>query len=299
MARSLPSFRLHRRCNEPAGRGSMTPGSGGVHQLGQLGKRAPGRRMPATEPCARRAQVGTLGAMPDRSARLPPMARLLGAAPGVQPFVPLTSISTPEAARAALTAEANTSVMDPVGMRRLWVRELDFLVVAPLVIVGAIGGVQAATNGHTPGWWLFLMLLTFLVYLSAGLLPEALSRSLPAPELIPPFGPARLRWYRQLRNQPAVVPAPAQWPAGAEAYALLSAAATVQSVAPSWLCERVGLRADVGAAWVASLRWQGWLAGGGRRLGLASLPELHLQVTPAGLVGLDAERARLTALAAS
>jgi hypothetical protein len=143
------------------------------------------------------------------------------------------------------------------------------------------------------------MLLTFLVYLSTGLLPAALSRSLPAPELIPPFGPARLRWYRQLRNQPAVVPAPAQWPAGAEAYALLSAAATVDSVAPSWLCERVALPPDVGAQWVGSLRWQGWLTGGGRSLGLASLPELHLKVTPAGLVGLDAERARLTALAAT
>ena len=186
--------------------------------------------------------------MPDRSARLPPMPSLPGAAPGVQPFFPLTSISTPEAARAALTAEANTSVIDPVGMRRLWVRELDLLVVAGLVVAGAVATVEFTTNGQLPGWWLILMLLTFLVNLSTGYLPAALSRSLPVPELIPPFGSARLRWYRQLRHQPAVVPAPAPWPPGAEAYALLSAVATVESVAPSWLCERVGLRADVGAA---------------------------------------------------
>ena len=237
--------------------------------------------------------------MADRSARIPPMPPLPGAATGVQPFVPLTPISTPEAARAALTAEANTSVVDPAGMRWLWVRALDLLVVAALVVAAVVAAVQFTTSGRLPGWWLILMLLALLVNGSIGYLPEALSRSLPAPELIPPFGPARWRWYRQLRHQPAAVPAPAHWPPGAEAYALLSAAATVQSVAPSWLCERVGLRADVGAAWVASLRWQGWLAGGGRRLGLASLPELHLKVTPAGLAGLGAERARLTALAAT
>src|ERR671910_3698301 len=230
--------------------------------------------------------------MPDRGARLPPMPLLPGAAPGVQPFVPLTSISTPEAARAALTAEANTSVMDPVGMRRLWVRELDLLVVAALVVGGVVAGVQFNTNGHTPGWWLILFPLAILVHLSAGYLPSALSRSLPAPELIPRFGPARLRWYRQLRHQPSVEPPPAQWPPGAEAYALLSAAATVQSIAPSWLCERVALPPDAGAQWVAELRWEGWLAGGGRPLRPASPPELHLQVTPAGLAGLDAEWAR-------
>jgi hypothetical protein len=236
--------------------------------------------------------------MADRSARLPPMPPLAGAAPGVQPFAPLTPISTPEAARAALAAEANTSVMDPAGMRRLWVRELDLLVVAALVVAGASATVQITINGQLPGWWLILMPLTLLVHLSTGYIPGALSRSLPAPELIPRFGPARLRWYHQLRHQPAFAPAPARWPPGAEAYALLSAAATVQSVAPSWLCERVALPPDVGAQWVAALRWQGWLAGGGRRLGLASLPELHLQVTPLGLAGLEAERSRLTALAA-
>ena len=46
--------------------------------------------------------------MADRSARLPPMPPLPGAAPGVQPFVQLTPISTPEAARAALTAQFRT-----------------------------------------------------------------------------------------------------------------------------------------------------------------------------------------------
>ena len=60
---------------------------------------------------------------------------------------------------------------------------------------------------------------------------------------------------------------------------------------------RGGLPADVGAAGAASLRWQGWLAGGDDALGLATLPEQPLQVAPAGRAGLLAERARLTELA--
>ena len=127
--------------------------------------------------------------MAARSARLSPMPPLPGAAPGVRPFVPLTPISTPEAARAAMTAEANTSVVDPAGMRRQWVRELDLLVAVTVVVGAVVASVQFTTNGHTPGWWLIAWPL---VHISTGYLPSALSRSLPAPELIPRFGPARL-----------------------------------------------------------------------------------------------------------
>ena len=134
------------------------------------------------------------------------MPPLPGAAPGVQPFVPLTPISTPEAARAALTAEANTSVVDPVGMRRLWVRELDLLVVAGLVVAAVVAGVQFITNGQLPGWWLILMLLTFLVNFSTGYLPSALSRSLPVPELIPPFGLARCAGTASCATSPRSCP---------------------------------------------------------------------------------------------
>ena len=228
------------------------------------------------------------------------MPPLPGAAPGVQPFVPLTPISTPDAARAALRAEADTSVVDPLGMRRLWTREVNALVTVALLVLVAAMTVKAIVDDlELPGMWVTLMLILALVNTSTTLLPAALCRALPAPAAIPRTAPARWRWYRQLRREPVVAAPPAAWPGGAEAYALLSGAASVYSVAPSWLCERVGLPADVGAAWVASLRWQGWLAGGGRSLGLASLPELHLQVTPAGRVVLDAERARLAARAAT
>ena len=83
-----------------------------------------------------------------------------------------------------------------------------------------------------------------------------------------------------------MVPPPAAWPAGSEAFAVLSGAASVESVAPSWLSERVGLSPTVvGGQWVDVLTRQGWLTGGGRLLGLARLPELHVQLTRPGASG--------------
>jgi hypothetical protein len=238
--------------------------------------------------------------MPDRSAPHSPMAPLPGAARGVWPFVPLTPVTTPEAARAALAAEADTSIIDPVGMRRLWVRELNFLTAVILfVLMVALVVKFIADDRELTGIWLILMPLIIVANTTNAVLPAALCRALPAPGTIPRTAPARWRWYRRLRQATAVAAPPAGWPAGAEAYALLSGAASVYSVTPGWLCERVGLPADVGTAWVASLRCRGWLAGGGHYLGLASLPELHLQLTPAGREALLAERARLTALADS
>ena len=94
-----------------------------------------------------------------------------------------------------------------------------------------------------------------------------------------------------------MVPPPAAWPAGSEAYAVLSGVASVESVAPSWLYERIGLSPTVGAQWVAMLTRQGWTSGGGL-LGLARLPEEHVRLTDAGRERLERERARLQALAA-
>jgi hypothetical protein len=94
-----------------------------------------------------------------------------------------------------------------------------------------------------------------------------------------------------------VVPPPAAWPPGSEAYAVLAGAASVQSVAPTWLGQQVGLPPDVADQWVAVLRRHGWLTGGGHALGLSRLPELHTRVTGAGRERLEQERARLTALA--
>jgi hypothetical protein len=86
--------------------------------------------------------------------------------------------------------------------------------------------------------------------------------------------------------------------AGSEAYAVLSGAASVESVAPTWLFERIGMSATVGLQWVAVLTYQGWLIGGNRVLGIQRFPENHLQVTDAGRERLARERARLERLAA-
>jgi hypothetical protein len=54
----------------------------------------------------------------------------------------------------------------------------------------------------------------------------------------------------------------------------------------------------VGAEWVTVLARQGWLTGGGRWLGNARLPEVHVMVTNDGRERLARERARLERLAA-
>jgi hypothetical protein len=61
------------------------------------------------------------------------------------------------------------------------VGELDLLVVAALVVAAIVATVQNTTNGHSPGWWLILMRLGILWTLSAGGLPTAVCRALPAP----------------------------------------------------------------------------------------------------------------------
>lgn len=93
-----------------------------------------------------------------------------------------------------------------------------------------------------------------------------------------------------------VAPA-ADWPAGSEAYALLSGAASVESVAPTWLGERVGLPPAIGASWIDLLKREGWLTGGGHVLWSTRLPERHVVITHAGHEELEAERDRLGALA--
>ncbi len=151
----------------------------------------------------------------------------------------------------------------------------------------------------TPAWWLVVLPLSVLITNTGGT-PRASPSAVPClpPGVVPRPWPARWRWYRQLRQEPVVVPPPAAWPAGSEAYAVLSGVASVESVAPSWLSERIGLSPTVGAQWVAVLSRQGWTRGGGRLLGLARLPEEHVRVTDAGRERLERERARLQALAA-
>lgn len=246
----------------------------------------------------------TLAGMPEQPAGLvppggtyPPLTTLRHATTGPAMDDPLSSVRTADAARAALRAEAETSVLDPVGLRRLWWEEAHlglFVVAAALMLLVSV---QYWSTGETPGWWLFLLVSLPFLNLGTTYLTIAVTRAVPAPGLVPRWGPARWRWYRRLRREPAVVPPPAPWPPGSEAYAVLAGAASVQSVAPAWLAQRVGLPPELGEQWVAFLRRCGCLAGGGRALGLPFLPELHVQVTEAGRARLVQERARLTALA--
>ncbi|HET7822452.1 MAG TPA: hypothetical protein VFL10_13100 [Ornithinibacter sp.] len=238
--------------------------------------------------------------MPEfEAAPFPPMPVLRGAVPGWPTDEPLTSVNTPDAARTALRAETETSVLDPRGLRRLWLRDVHFLLALAVVVAVVVAVVQFLTNDFTPpAWWLLVLPLSPLILNTSGLFEMVLSRALPAAGVVPRPWPARWRWYRRVRQGPVVVSPPAAWPAGSEAYAVLAGVASVESVAPSWLYERIGLSPTVGAQWVAVLTRQGWLRGGGRLLGLERLPEEHVRVTDAGRERLERERARLQALAA-
>ena len=233
--------------------------------------------------------------MPEHEAvPYPPMTTLRGAVPGY----PLTWVDTPDAARATLRAEAETSVLDPVGLRRWWWWDLHFLLLL-VVFLLTIGVIVEHVRGdqQLPFWWLVLMPLVVVVNASDTYVTSFVTRSVPPDGVVPRLGPTRWRWYRRLHREPVELAPPAAWPAGSEAYAVLASAASVESVAPAWLTERVGLPPAAGAQWLAELRRRGWLVGGGRVLGLPRLPELHVKVTEAGRQVLEAERARLRALA--
>ena len=214
------------------------------------------------------------------------------------PEVPLTTIATPASARAALASEAATIVIDPDGMRRGFrLRMLQLLLGAVLCVALIVNAMYFFTHSDEQyPLWPTLLLPAVIVLNTLTMWAGALTRAVPHPDT-GRLG-ARLRQEKDIRALPAPPP-PASWPPGAEAYAVLSAAATVATINPVWLAQRVGLPPPIGAQWVTWLRSAGWLAGGGHILGVARLPELHVKLTPAGHARLEQERARLTALAAT
>ncbi len=227
----------------------------------------------------------------------PPMPMMVCAAPGRPRNGALTPVTSPDAARLTLRAQSETSVLDPVGMRRLWVREAFVGFALGISALAVAGSVQFFRDDELPTWW-FLLTLMILVGNLSVTVQGVLWRAVPGPGVVPRMGPARWQWYRGLWRRPAPAPTPpAAWPPGSEAYALLSGAASVESVASSWLCERVGMSPTVGAQWVTVLARQGWLTGGGNVLGIARLPEVHLMATDAGRERLAQERVRLERLA--
>jgi hypothetical protein len=186
-----------------------------------------------------------------------------------------------------------------VGLRRLWVRELFVGLGVGMFVLGFVGSVQFFRGGELPSWWFLYMLVVLFGNLLA-MAQGALWRAVPGREVMPRLGPARWRWYRSIRREPVPAPTPpASWPPGSEAYALLSGAASVESVTLGWLCQRVGMSPSVGAEWLTVMSRQGWLTGGGYPLGISRLPEERVIVTDAGRERLAQERARLERLAAS
>lgn len=229
------------------------------------------------------------------------MPMMAWAAPGWPANGALTPVVSPDVARLTLRAEAETSVLDPQGMRRLWVPALVLVVNVVLVVLWLIALVQLVTGDRgPPSWWLPVWVLALPLSTGGTFLSTTVMRARPDAGVMPRLGRQRWRWYRQLWREPVAAPAPpAVWPPGSEAHAVLSGAASVRSVALSWLCERVGMSTTVGAQWVTVLARQGWLTGGGHLLGFARLPEVHVVATDAGRERLERERARLQRLAAS
>jgi hypothetical protein len=161
----------------------------------------------------------------------PPMPMMQWAAPGWPQDGALTPLTSPDAARLALHAESQTSVLDPVGLRWLWLRELNLLFALAIVVLAVTSSVQFFRDGETPWWWLFLLPLSLIFNVAIAFM-GALWRAVPGREVIPRLGPARWRWYRSIRRQPAPAPTPpAVWPPGSEAYAVLAGAGSVESVA--------------------------------------------------------------------
>lgn len=227
----------------------------------------------------------------------PPMSTLQGAVPGWPEGRALTSAETREAARAVLQAEGETSVLDPRGPRRLWWGDGAFVVALLLVAASVWAGVEFFRTGDPPAWVLFIGPAVVFLNLGSDYLTVRVTRAVPAAGVVARTGTARWRWRRALRQQPAVVPPVADWPPGSEAYALLSGAGSVQSVAPMWLGERVGLPPEIGAKWIDLLKREGWLTGGGHVLRSSRLPERHVELTDAGRDELETERDRLRELA--
>lgn len=226
----------------------------------------------------------------------PPMATLEGAVPGWPEGRPLTCATTRQAARAVLRAEAQTSVLDPRGLRRLWWREVLFVVAMLLLAAWVLVTVEFFRSGERTDWWLLITPLAILLNVGGDYLTARATRAIPAAGVVPRPGPARWRWHRTLRLQPSVATPAADWPGGSEAYALLSGAGSVESVAPTWLGERVGLPPEVSALWIATLKREGWLTGGRHVVGWSRLPEMHVEITDAGRARLEEERTRLRSL---
>lgn len=224
----------------------------------------------------------------------PPMTPLRGAVPSWQEEW-LTQASSPEQARAVLLAEAHTSVLHPVGLRWNLVRRLAraVQVVAWLCLAALL--VRSLVLHVDVGPPLAPVVLAFVVSLTAGLLPWSVLRAVPGPAALPRTRSGRRRLTLDAVRGRVEGTAPAPWPRGSEAYAVLSTIGATDGIDVPWLLDRAGLPPAIGAQWVASLAHLRWLSGGEDFVhGWLRQP---VRLTDAGRARLEVERERLHALA--
>lgn len=243
--------------------------------------------MPEHESGAAAAARGVAGGYP-------PMTPLRDAVPGWPEEQPLTSVSTPEAARAVLRAEAETSVLHPTGLRWRVVRRTGQAVrlVGWLWLVVTL--VRAVLGGDDPALPVGPVAVMLVASLATGAVPWSRLRADPSPGSLPSTRAGRVRLtLAALRGELAVTPA-ASWPPGSEAFALLSTVAATDGIDRPWLLDRARLPQRTGEQWLAALARSGWLRGGEPMLG--GRLRQPVRITPLGQDRLGAERARLQAL---
>lgn len=227
----------------------------------------------------------------------PPMSTLQGAVPGWPEGRTLSSATTPEAARAVLQAERETSVLHASGLRWLVARRVGlavFLLVWLFLTVTFVGGLiggDEARLAEGP------VVVGFVALVVTRLMPWAWLRVDPSTQSLPPTRKERLRLdLTALRGALTTAPA-VTWPAGSEAYALLATAAMADEIDPPWLLDRAGLPAGVGAQWLEFMGRWGWLAGGDASFG--RWLQQPVRITDAGRERLDEELTRLRTIADS
>lgn len=227
----------------------------------------------------------------------PPMRPLVGAVPGWPEGRTLTSASTPEAARAVLRAEAETSVLHPTGLRWRVVRRMGQVVQLAAWVWLLVVLVGTVLVGDGTGLAMAPVMALLAASLLTGLVPWARLRADPTPQSLPSSRRERLRLSLAAVRGELVVTPGASWPPGSEAFALLSTASATDGIDGAWLLDRTALPAQVGARWLDALTGSGWLDGGRTLLG--GRVRRPWRITDDGRDRLAEERARLQSLAAA
>lgn len=192
----------------------------------------------------------------------PPMAPLRGAVPGWPEDRPLTPVCTPEAARAALRSEAETSVLHPAGLRWGLVRRVGegVQLAAWLWLLAELVRTVLADDDTEPATAPLVALLA--ASLVTHVVQWAWQRVDPARDSLPPTRRERAALTRSALRGDLETPPAAAWPAGAEAFSVLSTVAMTDGIDTSWLLDRTRMPGEVGEQWLGALARLRWISGG-------------------------------------